>query len=138
VFVFSIACSQSTEISIDIKPGNKRNVINPRARGGTWVAILSDTNGDSPFDPLSQVDIPTMEFGPDGAKALRYKVKDKNRDGLGDVLLRFKIRETGIACGDTEATLIGKTFDGQRITGTDTVKTVGCNKGKNAKKNMRK
>jgi len=39
------------EITIDIKPGNKPNVINPRARGGIWVAILSDTDLLSPFDP---------------------------------------------------------------------------------------
>jgi len=113
-------------VSIDIKPGNKKNVINPRAKGGIWVAILSDTDSDSPFDPSSQVDIPTVEFGPDGAKVKRYKVKDINKDGLGDLLLRFKIPQTGIACGDTEATLIGVTFDGQSFTGTDSIKTVGC------------
>jgi hypothetical protein len=31
-----------------------------------------------------------------------------------------------IACGDTEATLTGETFDGSPITGIDAVKTVGC------------
>ena len=138
-YVFDVSwLIPAIDIAIDIKPGNKRNVINPRAKGGIWVAILSDTNADSPFDPLSQVDIPTVEFGPDGARALRYKVKDKNRDGLGDLLLRFKIPETGTACGDTEATLIGDTFDGQSITGTDAVKTVGCKKAKNAKNKKNK
>ena len=122
----SIIRQRSPEIAIDIKPGNKRNVINPRANGGIWVAILSDTNADSSFDPLSQVDVPTVEFGPDGAKALRYEVKDKNKDGLADLMLRFKIPETGIACGDTEATLKGSTFGGQEIAGTDSIKTVGC------------
>jgi len=122
------------DVDIDIKPGNKRNVINPRAKGGIWVAVLSDTDTESPFDPLSQVDIPTVEFGPDHAKANRYKVKDINRDGLGDLLLRFKIPETGISCGDTEATLIGETFDGQSFTGTDTIKTVGCKPKKCHKK----
>ena len=117
-------------INIDIKPGNKRNVINPRAKGGIWVAILSDTEPGSPFDPSSQIDIPTVEFGPDGAKAIRHKVKDVNKDGLGDLLLRFKIPETGIACGDTDATLTGETFDSQSFTGTDSIKTVGCNKPK--------
>ena len=40
------------------------------------------------------------------------------------------ISETGIACGDAEATLMGETFFGEdppfQFTGTDTVKTVGC------------
>ena len=115
-----------TSVTIDIKPGSKRNIINPRSRGGVWVAVLSDTNSTSPFDPSSQTDIPTVEFGPDGAKAIRHKVKDVNNDGLGDLLLRFKIPATGIACGDTEATLIGETFDGLSFDGTDLIKTVGC------------
>jgi len=113
-------------VDIDVKPGNTQNVINPRAKGGIWVGILFDTDSESTFDPSSQVDIPTVEFGPDGAKARRYKVKGINRDGIGDLLLRFKIQKTGIDCGDTEATLIGETFDGQSFSGTDTIKTVGC------------
>jgi hypothetical protein len=115
-------------VDIDIKPGNKRSVINPRSKGGIWVAVLSETDPESPFDPSSQVDIPTVEFGPDGANAIRYKVKDVNKDGLGDLLLRFKIPQTGIACGDTDATLAGETFDGQSFTGTDSIKIVGCKK----------
>ena len=110
-------------VDIDIKPGNKRNKINPRSRGKIWVAILSDT--DAPFDPL-QTKIPSVGFGPDGARANRNKVRDINRDGLGDLLLRFKIRRTGIQCGDTEAKLTGETFDGQAITGSDAIRTVGC------------
>jgi predicted outer membrane repeat protein len=126
------------DVGIDIKPGNKRNVINTRSKGGVWVAILSDTNAGSPFDPSSQVDIRTVEFGPDGAKAKRYKVKDINKDGLGDLLLRFKIPETGISCGDTDATLTGETFDGQSFTGTDFIKTVGCKPKKCHKKKHHK
>lgn len=117
---------ESIPMTIDIKPGNNRNVINPGAKGGIWVAILSDTDPASPFDPSSQVNIPTVEFGSDGAKAVRDKVKDINNDGLGDLLLRFAVLETGIACGDTEATLTGETFDGQSFTGTDLINTVGC------------
>jgi len=116
------------EVDIDIKPGNKRNFINPRSRGGFWVAILSDTDSESPFDPASQVDISTVEFGPDGAMAKRYKVKDINRDGLGDLLLLFRTPKTGIACGDTEATLTGETFAGKSFTGTDSIKTIACRK----------
>jgi hypothetical protein len=117
-------------VTIDIKPGNSSNIINPRSRGGIWVAVLSD----SEFDPSSQINVPTVEFGPDGARAIRQKVKDVNKDGIGDLLLRFKMPETGIACGDTEAVLIGETFDGQSITGTDSVKTVGCKPKKQHKK----
>ena len=111
------------DVVLDIRPDNKRNIINPGSRGGIWVAVLSDSD----FDPL-QIDVETVGFGPDGAKALRQRVRDVNRDRLGDLLLRFKISETGIACGDTEAMLTGETFGGQSITGTDVVKTVRCKK----------
>ena len=125
-------------ISIDIKPRNRHNIVNPRKKGKIWVALLSDISPESPFDPSSQVDIPTVEFGPDGAKAIRHKVKDVNNDGLGDLLLRFKIPATGIACGDTEATLIGETFDGLSFDGTDLIKTVGCKSKKHNKKKHHK
>lgn len=118
-------------VDIDIKPGNKRNGVKSRSRGGVWVAVLSG----SEFDPL-QIKIPTVRFGPNGAKAIRHKVKDINKDWLGDLLLRFMTLATGIACGDTEATLTGETFDGQSITGTDSIKTVGC-KPKNRHKRHR-
>ena len=36
------------------------------------------------------------------------------------------ISETGIVCGDTEATLTGELYDGTQVAGTDTVNTVGC------------
>jgi hypothetical protein len=121
-------------VAIDIKPGDRKNKVNPKSRGGIRVALLSDTNPESPFDPSSQVDISTVEFGPDGAKVIGHKVKDTNKDGLGDLLLRFKISDTGIACGDTEATLTGETFEGVSFTGTDSIKTVGCKPKKCHKK----
>jgi hypothetical protein len=123
-------------VSIDIKPHDRGNVINPRSHGSIWVAVLSDTQ--IAFDPL-QLDIPTVRFGPELAEAMRRKVKDVNKDGLGDLLLHFMIPETGIACGDTEATLTGKTFDGVSFTGTDSIKTVNCTPKKcHKKKNYQK
>ncbi|MEJ2115575.1 MAG: hypothetical protein P8X88_05905, partial [Gammaproteobacteria bacterium] len=83
---------------------------------------MSDTNLESPFDPASQVDIPTIEFGSDGAMAKRYKVKDINKDGLGELLPLFRTPKTGIASGDTEATLTSGTFAGELFSGTDSVK----------------
>jgi hypothetical protein len=42
------------------------------------------------------------------------------------MILRFNTHQTGIACGDTSASLIGETFSGQVIEGADTIVTVGC------------
>ena len=80
-------------------------------------------------NPLSstQVDFSTVTFGPDSASTAHDgHVKDVNDDGFMDMLFHFKIQELAIACGDTEATLTGETFDGTPITGIDAVKTVGC------------
>ena len=110
-------------VVIDIKPGNTSNIINPASRGGIWVAVLSD----SEFDPL-KIDVSTVSFGPDEASVKRDKSQDINNDGVDDLLLQFSIPQTGISCGDDEATLTGETFGGQSIIGTDSVRTVSCRK----------
>ena len=86
---------------------------------------MSDISNESPFNP-QEIEISTVRFGPDESEANRHKVKDVNRDGLPDLLLRFKIPETGIACGDTEATLTGAIYSGREFTGTDLIITKGC------------
>jgi len=112
-------------VDIDIKPGKFRdrpNRLDPNDKS-IKVAIL----GTNDFDVL-QVDQTTIRFGPDEAPLdpAQCKVKDFNEDGLSDLSCKFKMSDTGIACGDTEATLIGKTFGGESISGTDSIETVGC------------
>jgi hypothetical protein len=116
-------------IAIDVKPGNRRNVVNPSSKGRFWVAVLSD----SEFDAL-QVDPATVAFGKGEASPDRYRVKDANRDRLPDLMLRFRTPEVGLQCGDTEVELTGETYAGDSIIGSDSVKTVGCEKPKKRKK----
>jgi hypothetical protein len=111
------------DVSIDVKPGNARNVINPARKGRLWVAILSD----EAFDAL-QVDPGTVELGPGAAKADRFRVKDVNRDRMPDLVLRFRTPDVGLQCGDTELELTAETFAGESVIGTDAVSTVGCKK----------
>lgn len=123
-----VAPAGPTVVSIDIKPGNQRNPINPRSRGKTEVAILSTNTATGEaldFDAL-QVDPASVRLGPTEATAVRYRGKDVDHDGDADLFVFFKTRKTGIACGDAEATLTGETFAGQAIIGTDTIRTVGC------------
>ncbi len=112
------------DVSIDIKPFSRKNRIRPWSWGFVPVAIL----GSEDFDAL-QVDIPTVRFGPDGAKAIRWRtrVRDVNHDSFPDLVLSFKIRRTGIQCGDTEAELTGETHLGESFAGTDSITTVRCN-----------
>jgi hypothetical protein len=113
----------AVSIMIDIKPGSNENPINPRSRGKVPVAILTTEEFDA-----STVDVSTVHFGPDGAQPVHYALEDVDGDTDWDLVLHFNTQETGITCGDTEATLMGQTLDDVQITGTGSIKTVGCKK----------
>ena len=110
-----------------------RNMLTLRVRELARLGEVLDEvarDGANSFGGLSfgMQDPATARLGPNGAQPLRHRVSDLNRDGLGDLLLRFPIAQTGIACADTEATLTAGTFNGQEVTGMDAVLTVGCKK----------
>jgi len=50
---------------------------------------------------------------------------DVDDDSDSDLLVHFRTSEAGIACGDIEATLTGKTRAGDFISASDAVNTVG-------------
>lgn len=108
-------------VGIDVLPSNKVNIIDLTVKKGFWVAVVSSDK----FDAL-QTDIQSVRFGPKEAEPTRYDARDVNGDGIADLLLRFSVSQTGFACGDNVVTLTAKTHSGKRITGTDSVKTVGC------------
>lgn len=110
-------------VSVDIRPGTDPNPINPRSRGLIPVAILTTSDFDA-----TEVDPLTVAFGPDGVGIAHWKshVADVDFDGDLDLLLHFRTRLTGIACGDTEAFLTGAAFAGELIEGSDSIHTVGC------------
>ena len=112
----------SPALIVDIKPGSDPNGVNPRSKALIPVAVLGSVNFDA-----TQVDFTTVVFGPSGASpAHQGHVEDVNNDGFADMTFHFRSRDTGIACGDTEATLTGQTFGGDEITGTDSVLTASC------------
>jgi hypothetical protein len=121
----SLSSSQSVPLSIklDIKPGELPNSINPKSNGVIPVAILTtDTFDATTINPLS------VRLGPNGATEAHGKghVEDVDRDRDLDLVLHFNTQEAGIICGDTSASLTGQTFSGQRINGSDSIRTVGC------------
>lgn len=117
----------SLPVAIDVRPRKSPNRINSRSHGVVKVAILS-----RPGFNATDVDPSTVRFGRAGTEASprSAKIDDVNRDRVGDLVLKFRISQTGLQCGDTTALLYGKTFGGQSIAGSDTVVVTGCRSGR--------
>ncbi len=114
---------QTTSITIDIKPGDGPNVINPKSRGVIPVAILTTDSFDA-----TTVEPSTAHFGVTGIEApeLKAAIEDVNGDGRPDMLLFFATRQTGIECGVKVAVLTARTTGGEAVEGSDSVRTVPC------------
>lgn len=117
------------EVDVDIKPGGYPNSINiKRAKGVVPLAVL----GSDDFDVMS-VDFTTLRFGPDLAIPAHLgtddvyldHLEDVNGDGFMDLVSHYVVGEIGLASGDTEACLVGKTLSGIPIEGCDSVRIIG-------------
>jgi hypothetical protein len=121
-------------ISIDIKSGIEPNNLYCQwgelvRRGIFDVAILTTESFDA-----TTVDHTTVTF--EGAKEIHFDWRtgglrrheiDVDRDGDIDLLFHFRLGDTDLKCNSTEGTLIGETFDGIAIQGTDSVRMVNYN-----------
>ena len=114
---------EAIEVTIDIKPGDEPTVMDPRSEGMIPVAILSSPD----FDATS-VDPGSVRFGANGDEAapVRSMTEDIDQDGDTDLMFLFRAAQTNIACGDTSASLTGKTRAGQAIAGSESFTTEGC------------
>ena len=114
---------RSIRAEIDITPGSNPNSINPKSKGKIPVAILTTDTLDA-----TSVDSTTVFFGARKTKAhqVHSALEDVDKDGDIDMILHFKIQDTGIECGDNSAFLSGKTSSGQPIEGAGVITTVGC------------
>lgn len=114
------------DVDIDIRPFSRKNVVNPMSKGKITVLLFGSEDLD-----VRDVDPDSLGFGPNGAPvAIGPFFKDRDHDGFEDLVALYRIPETGIAFGDTEACLTGETFAGTQIEGCDTIHTVpGCGLG---------
>ena len=118
---FGTGAPPTIHVALDVKPGSDPSPINPRSQGVTPVAVLSSADFDA-----SQMDEASMAFGPGGAPAVHENYQDVNGDGRPDMVVHFSTAAAGIACGDTQLTMTGRTVTGRKIEGTGAIQTVGC------------
>jgi parallel beta-helix repeat protein len=114
-------------IDLVVSPGHPRDRIDPRSHGLIRVAIL----GSQTFD-VAELDARALAFGPAGALAERHprpKRRDLSRDGFPDLLVSFRASGTGIAFGDREVCLVGRTRAGIPVAGCAAIVTAGPPRG---------
>ena len=107
--------------SIDIDPGSARNRINMRSGARIEVAAITTPGRDA-----TTINLATARFGPANAEPERFTYQDVDRDGDLDAVFFFRIRETGISCGDTSAQLFAFRFSGSVFNASDAIVTTGC------------
>ena len=112
-----------TDVSIDIKPGEYPNNVNPFSLGKLPVALLTTEEFNA-----SLVDPESLAFM--GATPLLWTMEDVDADGDMDMLLHFSIPDLNFDLLVDEnihkyAYLYGKTINGTSIVGRDTILLFG-------------
>lgn len=118
-----VSYDSALQVTLDIKPGDPANNVNPRSNGQIPVAVLTTATFDA-----ATLDTNTLRFGQSGTEAApaHTALEDVDGDNNLDLMLHFKTQETGITCGDTIARLTGTTIANATIEGSDMIHTVGC------------
>jgi len=121
----------TSEMTIDIKPGNEQNNINLNSKGVVPVAILTTDEFDA-----ATVDPTTAQFA--GAVPEHWSLEDIDNDGDDDLMFHFRTQELNLDQDSTEATLTAQltgqitaqVSSGTIVSGTDKVQIVSSKKSK--------
>ncbi len=109
-------------VEIAIRAEGEPAPINLASRGVVDVTIL----GAADFD-VAQIDRATLRFGPASAAPAHKAgghLLDANGDASPNLLSHYRIENTGIEPGDTEACISGEMLDGTPFEGCDAIRTV--------------
>ena len=111
-------------VSIDIKPGSDPNCFNNDGHGVIPVAILSSHDFDATRVDPSSVSLDGQSIRIVGKGKTLAHIEDANGDGLDDLVVQIEDEDGIYQEGDTLATIMGDTFDGISIVGTDAIRIV--------------
>lgn len=124
--------NQRLIVEIDIAPADTTNTIDPDSTAVIPLAVLSSSiaEGDEVDFDATQIDPTSLQFGYTAAANVAVPAaSDVDGDGSTDMSFGFNTQDTGIACEDTEAVLIGEMLSGEVFSATDFVSTGDCDDG---------
>jgi PGF-pre-PGF domain-containing protein len=104
--------ASTIQVTIEINP----QTINLNSNGVITVSVLNNTPAG--FD-VADINVSTVRFA-GNAIALSSNI------AANKLILKFNTKDTNIQCGDTQATLTGKTYTGEDIVGSVSIVTGGC------------
>jgi len=114
----------TSEMTIDIKPGDEQNNINLKSKGVVPVAVLTTDDFNA-----ATIDPATVEFA--GASPVKWKLEDVDDDGDDDMMFHFNTEELNLDQDSTVATLTAQQLLTEVIvSGTDKVQIVSSKKSK--------
>jgi hypothetical protein len=117
---FTGASAGKLLVDIDARPRGDATRINPSSTKYINVAVFSGNGFDA-----TAIDPNTIRFGVSGTEAAPVHAarRDANKDKSPDLIVRFRIRDLGVHCGDTSLTLAGLVADGQSFSGSMSITT---------------
>ena len=115
-------------VAMDIAPGDGTNYVNTLAAAGSTIDVA--VIGDPEFN-VADIDPASLRFGPGSAAvpvaSLPGVIGDTGSDSIDDLLIPFRIDESGISCEYTEdVVLTGSTTDGTLFEASEFVTTPEC------------
>ena len=111
-------------VAIDIKPGSYPNTINLGSNGVVPVAIMSTPTFDARTVDPTTVTLASAAVKLTGKGKPIASFQDVNGDGRLDLVVQVETSALHLTSTDTIAVLKGKTFSGQPIKGSDSVRIV--------------
>jgi hypothetical protein len=113
------------DVTVDIRPGDPENVVNPGSNGVLPVAILSEERFDA-----TTVDPASVKLAGAGVRLknngspMAFE-QDVNGDGRADLVLHIECANLALAPTDTIARLTGMAPGNLTVRGSDRVRVVG-------------